>query len=96
MKEIVNSKIKFREPFRPFAPVIIENELENFFEIKNPDQYPLRFMLFVLAIKLAHSECPLLLTALALNVYSVSGLKFSNSNSLSLMSVYNMPSNSSS
>ncbi len=51
MKEIVNSKIKFREPFRPFAPVIIENELENFFEIKNPDQYPLRFMLFVLAIK---------------------------------------------
>lgn len=51
MKEIINSKIKFREPFRPFAPVIIESELENFFEIKNPDQYPLRFMLLVLKIK---------------------------------------------
>ncbi len=24
MKEIVNTKIKFREPFRPFAPVILE------------------------------------------------------------------------
>ncbi|MBU1087955.1 MAG: carbamoyltransferase [Candidatus Omnitrophica bacterium] len=51
MKEIVNAKIKFREPFRPFAPVILEKELENFFEIKNPKQYPLRFMLFVLGIK---------------------------------------------
>ncbi|MFH1061581.1 MAG: carbamoyltransferase [Candidatus Omnitrophota bacterium] len=51
MKEIVNSKVKFREPFRPFAPVILESELKNYFEIKNPDQYPLRFMLLVLGIK---------------------------------------------
>ncbi|MBI4845928.1 MAG: hypothetical protein HY810_05595 [Candidatus Omnitrophica bacterium] len=35
IKDIINSKIKFREPFRPFAPVILEEELENFFEIKN-------------------------------------------------------------
>jgi carbamoyltransferase len=51
MKEIVNARVKFREPFRPFAPVILETELENFFEIKNPEQYPLRFMLLVLKIK---------------------------------------------
>jgi len=52
MKDIVNLKIKFREPFRPFAPVIPEEELGNFFEVPaNPRQYPLRFMLLVLPIK---------------------------------------------
>ena len=51
MKNIVNLKIKFREPFRPFAPVILENELENFFMIKSKDLYPFRYMLMVLPIK---------------------------------------------
>ena len=31
MKEIVNAKVKFREPFRPFAPVIIEERVEDYF-----------------------------------------------------------------
>jgi carbamoyltransferase len=49
MKEIVNSKIKFREPFRPFAPVILENAVDRFFpEIKNAlENYPLRYMLVI-------------------------------------------------
>lgn len=51
MKNIVNLKIKFREPFRPFAPVIKENELSNFFHIKDKHLYPLRYMLMVLPIK---------------------------------------------
>ena len=51
MKNIVNLKIKFREPFRPFAPVIKESELENYFRVKNKDLYPLRYMLMVLPIK---------------------------------------------
>ncbi len=52
MKDVVNLKIKFREPFRPFAPVIIEEEVENYFEIKNAArQYPTRFMLLVVPIK---------------------------------------------
>ncbi len=51
MKNIVNLKIKFREPFRPFAPVIIESELENFFIVKNKDLYPFRYMLIALPIK---------------------------------------------
>ena len=51
MKNIVNLKIKFREPFRPFAPVIIESELNNFFEVKNTNLYPFRYMLMVLPIK---------------------------------------------
>lgn len=54
MKDTVNLKIKFREPFRPFAPVILEEKLEDFFIInKAAQQYPLRFMLLVLPIKQA-------------------------------------------
>jgi carbamoyltransferase len=51
MKDIVNSKIKFREPFRPFAPVILEEEAERFFPgLKDVEKhYPPRFMLTVCA-----------------------------------------------
>jgi len=51
MKNIVNLKIKFREPFRPFAPVIMEDRLENFFSVKDKNLYPFRYMLMVLPIK---------------------------------------------
>ena len=49
MKDIVNSKIKFREPFRPFAPVILEEETARYFPaLPEPQrQYPPRFMLTV-------------------------------------------------
>jgi carbamoyltransferase len=47
MKEIVNTKIKFREPFRPFAPVIPEEDVPTYFDLATPDIYPLRFMLCV-------------------------------------------------
>ena len=49
MKEIVNRKIKFREPFRPFAPVVLEDQAEAFFDgFSEPSkQYAARFMLFV-------------------------------------------------
>ena len=49
MKDIVNSKIKFREPFRPFAPVILEEATTRYFPtLKDPQrQYPPRFMLVV-------------------------------------------------
>lgn len=32
MKDILNTKIKFREEFRPFAPIILEEEVKNYFE----------------------------------------------------------------
>jgi carbamoyltransferase len=50
MKEIVNEKIKFREPFRPFAPAILENRVPQWFEgLDAPGRhYPARFMLLVL------------------------------------------------
>ncbi len=48
MKEIVNTKIKFREPFRPFAPVILEDRSDEYFTTPGLDkQYPPRFMLMV-------------------------------------------------
>ncbi|MDH3676641.1 MAG: hypothetical protein OES12_14195 [Anaerolineae bacterium] len=48
MKEIVNTKIKFREPFRPFAPVVIEDRAQEYFCTPNLDkQYPPRYMLMV-------------------------------------------------
>jgi carbamoyltransferase len=49
MKHIVNSKIKFREPFRPFAPVILEERTSDFFDsLPEPQRhYPARYMLLV-------------------------------------------------
>jgi carbamoyltransferase len=48
MKETVNSKIKFREPFRPFAPVVPEDEAIRYFDLQKANgQYPQRFMLMV-------------------------------------------------
>lgn len=32
MKKIVNERIKFREPFRPFAPAVLLEEVHNYFE----------------------------------------------------------------
>ena len=52
MKNIVNTKIKFREPFRPFAPVVLEERTEEFFELSDPTQhYPARYMLMVVPVR---------------------------------------------
>jgi carbamoyltransferase len=49
MKEVVNERIKFREPFRPFAPVILEEAVPEFYEdvADAASIYPLRYMLMV-------------------------------------------------
>jgi carbamoyltransferase len=52
MKDIVNIKIKFREPFRPFAPSVLFDKTEELFEFNNlKEHYPLRFMLYTLPVK---------------------------------------------
>ena len=52
MKEIVNVKIKFREPFRPFAPSVLAEAAERFFDLPDtPRHYPARFMLYVVDVK---------------------------------------------
>jgi carbamoyltransferase len=48
MKEVVNTKIKFREAFRPFAPVVLEDRAHEYFTTPNLDkQYMPRYMLMV-------------------------------------------------
>lgn len=59
MKEIVNTKIKFREPFRPFAPSVLSEQAECFFELpgSNGDRRdPLKFMLAVMPVLASAQE----------------------------------------
>ncbi len=52
MKEIINAKVKFREPFRPFAPAVLEESLGDFFEdVKGDTHPPLYYMLEVLKFR---------------------------------------------
>lgn len=46
-KELVNSKIKFREPYRPFAPAVLEEDAHIYFDI--PEESP--FMTIVCSVK---------------------------------------------
>ncbi len=46
MKDIINAKVKYRESFRPFAPAILEEDCNKYFELS----YPSPYMLFVYEI----------------------------------------------
>ena len=39
IREIMNARIKFREPFRPFAPAVLAERAADFFEINQVDPY---------------------------------------------------------
>ena len=41
MQKELNLKVKFRESFRPFAPSILKDDLENWFDLKNDSPYML-------------------------------------------------------
>ncbi len=52
MKDIVNTKIKFREPYRPFAPSVLSEQTEEYFDMPDAtNQLPGRFMLYVVDVK---------------------------------------------
>ena len=52
MKDLVNVKIKFREPFRPFAPSVLSEKTEDYFTLPQaPKHYPARFMLSVVDVR---------------------------------------------
>src|SRR5215468_2517090 len=47
MKDLVNVKIKYREPFRPFAPSVPVGRAEEYFALLDAGRhYPARFMLY--------------------------------------------------
>ncbi len=52
MKDIVNAKIKFREAFRPFAPSVLAERCEEYFDLPGAmEHYPARFMLYVVPVQ---------------------------------------------
>lgn len=58
MKDTINRKIKFREPFRPFAPVLAEEDAPQYFEGFDGSKlnYPARFMLTVHPWRTEHAD----------------------------------------
>jgi carbamoyltransferase len=52
MKHLVNLKIKFREPFRPFAPSVLVERTAEYFDLPDAAKhYPARFMLYVVNVR---------------------------------------------
>ena len=51
MKDIINAKVKKREMFRPFAPVILEEHVDNYFETNKQSLNLGKYMLTVIPFK---------------------------------------------
>ncbi len=52
MKDLVNSKIKFREAFRPFAPATTIEDADKYFSVGSKKTHdPFKFMLYVVSVK---------------------------------------------
>lgn len=49
MKDIINAKVKYREPFRPFAGVMVESAAADYFELGKKGTSP--YMTFVFDVK---------------------------------------------
>jgi len=49
MQSVMNLKIKFRESFRPFAPIVLRDRAEEYFELRPQDESP--YMLFVAPVR---------------------------------------------
>jgi carbamoyltransferase len=55
MKDIVNAKIKFREPYRPFAPSVLAECAEKYFDLSRAQSHhPARYMLYVVPVRENH------------------------------------------
>jgi carbamoyltransferase len=55
MKDIVNAKVKFREPYRPFAPSVLSQCAGKYFDLAQaPCHYPARYMLYVVPVRENH------------------------------------------
>lgn len=47
MRELINAKVKLREPFRPFAPAVLEERAGEYFDLPGPSP----FMLFTAPVR---------------------------------------------
>ena len=53
MQSVMNLKIKFRESFRPFAPVVLADRASEFFEIRGDQESP--YMLLTVGVRTTNS-----------------------------------------
>lgn len=53
IKDLINNKVKHREPFRPFAPVVLQEKAAEYFDIKVPSP----FMLLAPAVRKDKQAC---------------------------------------
>jgi len=51
MRDVVNRRIKFREPFRPFAPSVHAGHEADYFEVPEGGEQPLAWMLMVAPVR---------------------------------------------
>jgi carbamoyltransferase len=56
MQSVMNLKIKFRESFRPFAPLVLKEHVSEYFEMRDSDESP--YMLLVAPVQSAR-RCPM-------------------------------------
>ena len=56
MQSVMNLKIKFRESFRPFAPIVLQEHAADYFDMRQNEESP--YMLLVAPIR-EHLRCPL-------------------------------------
>ena len=54
MQSVMNLKIKFRESFRPFAPIVLKEHVHDYFDLKDGQESP--YMLVVADVLAAPSE----------------------------------------
>lgn len=54
-KDIINSRVKFREPFRPFAPIVLDSALHEYFSTCASTEES-RFMLRVMPVREGKAE----------------------------------------
>ena len=56
MQSVMNLKIKFRESFRPFAPVVLQDRVQDYFETRPQESSP--YMLIVAPVRADHRTAP--------------------------------------
>jgi len=61
MQKQLNLKVKYHEPFRPFAPSVLHENVSDWFDIESDSPY----MLIVLDVKEDHRQQPKKLKILA-------------------------------
>ncbi|MEU7650019.1 carbamoyltransferase family protein [Streptomyces huasconensis] len=54
MKDIINTRVKHREPFRPFAPIVLEEDAPRVFEMGKKERSP--YMTFVFPVRPEYTD----------------------------------------